>query len=336
MKKINIKKILKDNKVTISNFSNTLNISRPTLYDYISKFENGEQILNDRIQIIFQQLFGVENSYDEFHNKLTNLTVKTSFMVKSMEIEFNNIDNGITTNATICGVNDAIKINQNGNTINLDYIELQQIFITMQNMQKNHKSNQQTTTNNSNIERSIKLSEKEDNSKIEPLIEPMVENNPEVFIPVIHTESEFKEVIKSNFKTLNPLTSNDKVIVDKIREEFYEEPFEESYEEPLEDLEEVFMTNYDDIIIDKVDFKSNDYRNKFKDYIKPDRPTYSVDPLGKFQSKYEMRLFKNKREALDYFNLIKKDLDKEPSLSFDKDSILDTNNAINSIYITRL
>lgn len=52
-----IKQILKNNGITLIKFSEELNISRPTLDNYMKAFENGDEIGNDLFQNIFSFLF---------------------------------------------------------------------------------------------------------------------------------------------------------------------------------------------------------------------------------------------------------------------------------------
>lgn len=65
-----IKKLLQKNGLTLLNFAELLNISRPTLNSYIKMFESGLRVPNEKIQIIFEELFNYELSNDEFNEKL--------------------------------------------------------------------------------------------------------------------------------------------------------------------------------------------------------------------------------------------------------------------------
>ncbi len=63
----NIKDILKKYNITLSEFANELGVTRPTLYNYIKLFQNGNKLKNGKYQIIFDLLFGVEyRNKDEF------------------------------------------------------------------------------------------------------------------------------------------------------------------------------------------------------------------------------------------------------------------------------
>lgn len=52
-----IKEKLKANKITISDFAQDLQISRPTLDNYIKMYENAQQLPNDKFQIVFDMIF---------------------------------------------------------------------------------------------------------------------------------------------------------------------------------------------------------------------------------------------------------------------------------------
>lgn len=65
-----IKIILKQNNITLVQFANDLNISRPTLDVYIKNYSNGLEISNQVFQKIFDFLFeDTTISNDEFLNK---------------------------------------------------------------------------------------------------------------------------------------------------------------------------------------------------------------------------------------------------------------------------
>ncbi len=52
-----IKSYLKNLGITLKEFADRLNLSRPTLDAYISMFEKGQELPRDRYQIIFRELF---------------------------------------------------------------------------------------------------------------------------------------------------------------------------------------------------------------------------------------------------------------------------------------
>lgn len=65
-----IKIILKQNNITLIQFANDLNISRPTLDVYIKNYSNGLELSNPLFQKIFDFLFeDTSISNDEFMNK---------------------------------------------------------------------------------------------------------------------------------------------------------------------------------------------------------------------------------------------------------------------------
>lgn len=58
---MNIKDYLKKIEITKVDLAKSLNISRPTLDQYIELFEKGQKIENDRYEIIFNRLFSDDN-----------------------------------------------------------------------------------------------------------------------------------------------------------------------------------------------------------------------------------------------------------------------------------
>lgn len=66
----NVIETLKKYGITKYRFAKDFNLSRPTLDEYILKFENGEQIQKEKYQIIFASLF---------EKKLSNETFKTNY-----------------------------------------------------------------------------------------------------------------------------------------------------------------------------------------------------------------------------------------------------------------
>ena len=58
--------ILKDNNISKARFAHDLNLSRPTLDEYIKKHETGESLPKSKYQIIFDSLFSEELSADTF------------------------------------------------------------------------------------------------------------------------------------------------------------------------------------------------------------------------------------------------------------------------------
>lgn len=69
-----IKSILKRNGFTLFDFAQKISISRPTLNSYIKMFEGGQEIPNEKYQIIFSILFGEENiSNEKFQENLSSL-----------------------------------------------------------------------------------------------------------------------------------------------------------------------------------------------------------------------------------------------------------------------
>ena len=67
---MNIRKKLQQNNLTLSNFAELLNISRPTLNSYIKIFESDSYIPNEKFQIIFEELFNHNLSNEEFYERL--------------------------------------------------------------------------------------------------------------------------------------------------------------------------------------------------------------------------------------------------------------------------
>ena len=62
-----IKEILKKNNITLLNFAKQLGISRQTLDTYIRIYESGEELPNQKYQILFDRFFkDVDKSQDEF------------------------------------------------------------------------------------------------------------------------------------------------------------------------------------------------------------------------------------------------------------------------------
>ena len=66
-----IKEILKKNNITLLNFAKQLGISRQTLDTYIRIYESGEELPNQKYQILFDRFFkDVDKSQDEFVNQV--------------------------------------------------------------------------------------------------------------------------------------------------------------------------------------------------------------------------------------------------------------------------
>ena len=57
---INVKNQLKNLGITLAEFADKLQISRPTLDSYIQIFESGDKIPKEKYQTIFNKLFGKE------------------------------------------------------------------------------------------------------------------------------------------------------------------------------------------------------------------------------------------------------------------------------------
>lgn len=68
---INVKNQLKNLGITLAEFADKLQISRPTLDSYIQIFESGDKIPKEKYQTIFNKLFGKEiNDKDKFFSTL--------------------------------------------------------------------------------------------------------------------------------------------------------------------------------------------------------------------------------------------------------------------------
>lgn len=63
---IMIKEKLKKYNITLTQFSNILNVSRPTLDTYIRLYESGQDLPNDKYKFLFDSVFSedVENEFD--------------------------------------------------------------------------------------------------------------------------------------------------------------------------------------------------------------------------------------------------------------------------------
>jgi len=71
VKKMDIKSKLKEVNVTLSDFANKLEVSRPTLNNYITLYEKGEELPNEKYQLIFEELFEDDvNTKEEFEATL--------------------------------------------------------------------------------------------------------------------------------------------------------------------------------------------------------------------------------------------------------------------------
>lgn len=70
---MNIRGILKKLDIKLTDFAEKLDISRPTLNNYIALFEKGEPLPNDKYEIVFGNLFNNEiNSREQFLLTLNN------------------------------------------------------------------------------------------------------------------------------------------------------------------------------------------------------------------------------------------------------------------------
>lgn len=67
---MNVRSMLQKNGITLFNFAEMMNISRPTLNSYIKIFESGSHIPNEKFQIIFEELFNYNLSETEFRKRL--------------------------------------------------------------------------------------------------------------------------------------------------------------------------------------------------------------------------------------------------------------------------
>lgn len=87
-----IKLTLKKNNITLSQFAQDLNISRPTLDSYISAYDSGNQLVNSLYQEIFDFLFEDSSISDtEFANRYTYM--KSYYYSSSGAFSFNKSDN---------------------------------------------------------------------------------------------------------------------------------------------------------------------------------------------------------------------------------------------------
>ena len=73
---MNIKEILKRNDIKLYEFSDLLEISRPTLNYYISEFESGRDIPNKKIESIFKDLFTTQLTKKQISEKLEKLKLE--------------------------------------------------------------------------------------------------------------------------------------------------------------------------------------------------------------------------------------------------------------------
>ena len=70
---MDIKDILKKNDIKLYEFSDLLEISRPTLNYYIYEFESGKEIPNKKINSIFNELFTKQLDKKQIWEKLEKL-----------------------------------------------------------------------------------------------------------------------------------------------------------------------------------------------------------------------------------------------------------------------
>ncbi|MGL5903798.1 MAG: hypothetical protein ACRCZO_14050 [Cetobacterium sp.] len=74
-----IKEKLKKYEITLNEFAEVLNLSRPTLNTYINQFEAGDQIGNKNYQEIFVKLFGTHDiTREKFEEVYQNLNFKAN------------------------------------------------------------------------------------------------------------------------------------------------------------------------------------------------------------------------------------------------------------------
>lgn len=66
----NVRSILQKNGITLSKFSEIMDISRPTLNSYIKMYESNVKIPSEKYQIIFEELFDDNLSTDVFAKKI--------------------------------------------------------------------------------------------------------------------------------------------------------------------------------------------------------------------------------------------------------------------------
>lgn len=84
-----IKFILRQNGITLADFAQSLNISRPTLNNYIKIYESNERIPNEKYQILFDNLFGdVNKTKTEFSQQLhtANFLIERDNMLGTMNL----------------------------------------------------------------------------------------------------------------------------------------------------------------------------------------------------------------------------------------------------------
>lgn len=85
-----IKEKLKKYEITLNEFAESLNLSRPTLNSYINQFEAGDQIGNKNYQEIFMNLFGNSNitpeEFKEIYQKLNFKVSKDEYTKENREI----------------------------------------------------------------------------------------------------------------------------------------------------------------------------------------------------------------------------------------------------------
>ena len=73
---MNIKDILKKNDIKLYEFSDLLEISRPTLNLYIYEFESGRSIPNKKVESVFKDLFSYQMTKEQILKKLERLRLE--------------------------------------------------------------------------------------------------------------------------------------------------------------------------------------------------------------------------------------------------------------------
>lgn len=89
-----IEETLRRHDIMKIRFARDFNLSRPTFYEYMDKFNNNEKLPKEKYQIIFDSLFKEEMSHEDFMNRYNKLTdiYRRDLMMKIADLDPDNTD----------------------------------------------------------------------------------------------------------------------------------------------------------------------------------------------------------------------------------------------------
>ena len=91
---MSVQETLRQHNILKAKFARDFNLSRPTFYEYINKFDNNEKLPKEKYQIIFDSLFKEQLSHDDFMNRYDSFAqiYKRDLVMKLADLDPHNTD----------------------------------------------------------------------------------------------------------------------------------------------------------------------------------------------------------------------------------------------------